>query len=132
MGRMIGAVLAGAATWAVLWVSGTMALSAAMPDVMAAGQPVTALAPLLALIACSVVLSVLAGFITARIAKAQAFVATAWLSGLQLILGIGFEVSSWSLTPVWYHLVFLGLLVPAAMYGGKLGGPATFHAKARS
>jgi hypothetical protein len=29
-------------------------------------------------------------------------------------------VSAWQLTPVWYHLVFLALLVPAVLYGGRL------------
>jgi hypothetical protein len=37
-----------------------------------------------------------------------------------LLMGIGFEVSAWQLTPVWYHLVFLVLLVPAVLYGGRL------------
>ena len=35
------------------------------------------------------------------------------LAGVQLLLGIMFEAVSWSLTPVWYHLVFLALVVPA-------------------
>jgi hypothetical protein len=42
------------------------------------------------------------------------------LAVLQLILGIIAETSAWGLTPVWYHLVFLALVVPATVYGGRL------------
>jgi hypothetical protein len=42
------------------------------------------------------------------------------LAVLQLLLGIGIEASAWSMTPVWYHVVFLALLVPATVYGGRL------------
>lgn len=70
MSRTIGAVIAGAVTWALLW--------------------------------------------------DRAMTAVWWLAGVQLALGIGIEASAWSLTPVWYHVVFLGLLVPATVYGATL------------
>jgi hypothetical protein len=35
--------------------------------------------------------------------------------------GCYFELSAWTLTPVWYHCVFLGMLVPATVAGGLLG-----------
>ena len=118
MGRVIGAVLAGALTWVLLWVGGTMGVSAAFPALLPAGQRVDGVGVLTALIAYSVVLSALAGMITGRVAREDARTAGWWLAGLQLVLGIGFEASSWSLTPVWYHLIFLALLVPATVYGG--------------
>jgi hypothetical protein len=46
---------------------------------------------------------------------------TVWVFAvIQLVVGIGFEVSYWAMTPVWYHLVFLALLVPATVWGGAL------------
>jgi hypothetical protein len=42
------------------------------------------------------------------------------LAVIQLALGILFETSAWDLTPIWYHLVFLALIVPATVYGGRL------------
>jgi hypothetical protein len=41
------------------------------------------------------------------------------LAVLQLLLGIGFEASAWNLMPVWYHLVFLALIIPATVMGGR-------------
>jgi hypothetical protein len=124
MGRTIGAVLAGAAVWAVLWISGNAALMAAFPEIVVPGQRLDHVPVLLGLIGYSVVLSVLAGFTTAAVKGRDAMGAVKVLAGLQLLLGIGFEASSWALLPVWYHLVFLALLVPATLWGGALkAGP---------
>ncbi len=110
-GRVILAVVAGAVVWAALWIGGTMAL---VPQ----GQPVTQVGVLLGLILYSVVLSALAGYVAAAIARG-AMTAVWSLAVLQLILGIIAETSAWSMTPVWYHLVFLALIVPATVWGGK-------------
>jgi hypothetical protein len=119
-GRAILAVIAGAVVWAVLWVGGTKAAGAAFPAVLPAGQPVTDSAALLGLIVYSVALSMLAGYVTATVASTRPMPAVWALAILQLVLGIGVEVSAWSLTPVWYHVVFLLLIVPATVYGGQL------------
>ena len=42
------------------------------------------------------------------------------LTVLQLGIGIFAEVSYWELMPVWYHLVFLALLVPATVNVAEL------------
>lgn len=129
--RGILAVVAGAVLWAVLWVGGTAAAGAALG--LVAGEPVTDTATLLGYIAYSVVLSLLAGYVTAAVAGgADAMTPVWWLAGVQLLLGIFFEVSAWSMTPVWYHLVFLALLVPSIVLGGRLraGGRALDRALA--
>jgi hypothetical protein len=117
---MILAVLAGAVVWATLWVGGTQALQSAVPSLLAMGQPVTNAGALIGLILYSVALSVLAGYVTAAVAPRDPMPAVKALAILQLLLGIGFELSAWSLTPLWYHLVFLALIVPATVYGGRL------------
>ena len=119
-GRVILAVLAGAVVWAVLWVGGAQAAQAAFPSVLPIGQPVTSTAALLGLIVYSVALSVLAGYVTASVAARDPMPAVWALAILQLAIGVGVEASAWSLTPVWYHLVFLALIVPATVYGGRL------------
>jgi len=119
-GRMILAVLAGAVVWATLWVGGTQALQSAFPSLLPTGQPVTNAGALIGLILYSVALSVLAGYVTAAVAARDPMPAVKALAILQLPLGIGFEVSAWNLTPVWYHLVFLALIVPATVYGGEV------------
>lgn len=117
-GRDVMAVVAGAVLWAVLWVGGS-ALAAPMLGVVA-GQPITDTGVLLGYIAYSVLLSILAGYTAAAVAGHAPMRPVRWLAGVQLLLGIVFEVSAWSLTPVWYHLVFLVLLVPAVLLGGRL------------
>jgi Na+-translocating ferredoxin:NAD+ oxidoreductase RnfD subunit len=119
-GRTVLAVVAGAVVWAALWVGGAQAAQSAFPSILAAGQPVTHTGALIGLILYSVALSMVAGYVTAAIAQKNAMPAVWSLATLQLALGIGFEVSAWNLTPVWYHVVFLALVVPATVYGGLL------------
>lgn len=119
-GRLILAVVAGAAVWAVLWNLGSRGAQAAFPEVLAPDRPITEASALFGYIAYSVVLSVLAGFVTAAAAGRDPMRAVWVLAALQLALGIVFEVSYWSLMPGWYHLVFLALIVPATVYGGAL------------
>ena len=120
LGRAILAVVGGAAVWAALWVGGTQAAQAAFPSVLPVGQPVTHTGALLGLILYSVLLSLLAGYVTAAIGGKDPMPAVWGLAMLQLALGIAFEVSAWSLTPVWYHVVFLALVVPTTVYGGLM------------
>jgi hypothetical protein len=119
-GRAVLAVLAGAAAWAALWVGGTQAAQAAFPSVLTTGQPVTHVGALLGLILYSLPLSMLAGYVTAAIAIRNPMPAVWALAVLQLVLGLMAEVSAWSMTPAWYHVVFLALIVPVTVYGGLL------------
>lgn len=119
-GRVVVAVLAGAGVWAVLWIGGNQAALAALPGILVPEQPITHIGALLLLIGYSVVLSLLAGWVTAAVAGAEPMRAVWVLAALQLALGIIAEVSYWPLMPVWYHLVFLALIIPATVYGGKV------------
>jgi hypothetical protein len=120
LGRAILAVIAGAAVWAVLWIGGTRAAQAAFPSALAEGQPITHVGALLGLILYSVPLSILAGYITATVMGRDPMPVVWVLAVLQLIFGIIAEVSAWNLVPLWYHIVFLALVVPATAYGGKM------------
>jgi hypothetical protein len=88
------------------------------PDVIVAGQPLEHTGALLGYIAYSVIVSVISGYVTARIAAAMRAVHI--LAAIQLLLGIAIEGSGWELAPAWYHIVFLALLVPAILFGGQL------------
>ena len=46
------------------------------------------------------------------------------LCAVLVILGIGAETMSWGLLPVWYHLVFILLLVPATLLGARRRRPS--------
>lgn len=119
--RTILAVMAGALTWAALWLGGTNAAMAAFPEPLASGQRLEHVGFLTAYIGYSVALSLLAGFVAAVVSGRPGASRAVWvLAGLQLLLGVVAEVSYWSLTPVWYHVVFLALIVPATVQGGRL------------
>ncbi len=118
MFRSIVSVAAGATLWGVLWVSGNAGLAAAFPAIIEQGEPMFHVPMLLTYIAWSVVLSIAAGYLTALVAKRSAFQHTLALGILQLGIGVPTEISYWELLPVWYHLVFLTLLVPGNLVGG--------------
>ena len=120
IGRVTLAVIAGASVWAVLWNAGTLGGQAALPGILPAGEPITNVGALLGLIAYSVVLSMLAGYTTVAAAGRYPRPALKILAALQMLLGLIFEISFWSTTPVWYHIVFLALVIPATLYGGNL------------
>ena len=66
IGRIILAVLAGATAWAILWNVGTLGAQRAFPDILNPALPITHTSMLVALLGYSVVLSVLAGFVTSK------------------------------------------------------------------
>jgi hypothetical protein len=119
-GRVALGVIAGAVLWAVLWVGGTAAARAALPELLDPTQRLDHAGALLGLIVYSVVLSVAAGYVAAAVAATSAMRAVWILAVLQLAIGVAVEISYWELMPVWYHLAFLALLVPATVYGGRL------------
>jgi hypothetical protein len=129
-GRVTLAVLAGASVWALLWNAGTLGVQAALPELMPAGQPITTVGVLLSLIVYGVMLSVLAGYTTVSAAGMYAVPALRILAALQFTLGLVFEISFWRMTPVWYHVVVLALVIPATLYGGSLRGPRRASSRA--
>lgn len=120
MWRSVLSVLAGAALWTVLWLPFTRMMQAAFPDIVIPAQYLGHVPMLLTFIAASAVFSIAAGYVTALVAKSKPVHHAFALGLLQLALGIGFEASYWALMPVWYHLVFLALLIPGNVWGGML------------
>lgn len=120
LARGFAAVLAGAVVWAALWISGTRATQAAFPEIADPALPLEQPGILLFFIGYSVALSLLAGFVTATVAKVRPMTAVWVLAAAQLAMGVAAQVSYWDLMPVWYHLVFLALVVPATVAGGLL------------
>lgn len=115
------AVLAGMIFWAVLWIGTNQVFMSALPEIVQPNARVDHMGVLWTYIAVSVVLSIGAGWITARVRGGDPMSAVWVLALIQLLLGIFFEISAWDLLPVWYHIVFLALIVPATVYGGAKG-----------
>lgn len=128
MGRTIGAVIAGTVLWGIVWNAGNAALGAALPDLYVVGEPLTNVGVLVGLIVFSAIVSVGAGWVAAAIkGEPDAMVAVKALAALNLVIGIAVEISYWAMMPAWFHIIFLALVVPATIVGGRMkaGGGAT-------
>jgi len=118
--RALLAVVAGVILWGGLWTGVHAALAAALPDSFDADGLTQSAGLLLVFLAVSVGLSALAGYVAAWIAKRGPMRVVAILAGIQLVIGIGVQASAWELLPVWYHVPFLLMVVPAHLLGGWL------------
>ncbi len=123
MARVVLAVVAGFVVWSVMWIG----LGAVMPALSQEsfneqGVPTQA-GVLVALLVGSVVCSVASGWTAARIAPQQARPAAIALGIVLLAVGIAVQASLWDAMPLWFHLPFLALLVPATLLGAKLRSP---------
>ena len=119
MGRTVGAVVAGVVLWGLLWNVATqvlMSLGVTAPD-----EAITHVWVLVGLIVYSALLSVIAGWAAAAIkGELDTMSAVKALAATNLLIGIVTEVMYWSLMPAWYHIVFLALVVPMTLKGGRL------------
>lgn len=114
--QLIGIVV-GYLTWTVVFLGGSAAVRAVLAGVHdAEGMTRDPMALVLYLV-LSFAASFLAGLVTARLSDALRPV---WiLAALLLATGIPVQMSAWDQLPVWYHLVFLGMLVPMTLAGGR-------------
>jgi hypothetical protein len=117
--RSILAVIAGNVAWAVLWV-GSNALLAALFPAQYQAEKKDYPPMLLSLIVLSLVFSILAGYVTAQLAKRKEMAHVVWLGVLQLAMGIAAQAANFDALPLWYHISFLLLLIPGNLFGGLL------------
>ena len=118
--RAVLGVIVGYLVWTALWLGGNSIFFGGAAAVVAAGQPFSATAPLVGLLVLSIVCSLAAGLAAAAIAKGRARGALLALAGLLLLTGVAVQSGVWALMPLWYHLTFLVLIVPATVLGGRL------------
>lgn len=131
MVRIILAAIAGFIAWSILWVGSDQVLMSAMPDWYGAHQlgferamtnkeefvPDNTI--LLMHIVRSIIISIMSGFLAAMIAGENRR-STLVLGVLLLLFGLMVEIMAWNYLPVWYHIIFLALLIPMTMLGGWL------------
>lgn len=131
MVKVVLGVIAGFVAWTILWLGSDMVLMTLSPGWYGAhqlkleqafglGEPFTADTTILLMhIVRSIIISVICGFLASTLAGENK--RTPFILGILLLLfGIGVEVAAWNYLPVWYHLIFLLLLIPATLLGGKL------------
>ncbi|MCP4570921.1 MAG: hypothetical protein GY838_01090 [bacterium] len=121
MGRQILAVVAGFFAWTVIWLVAGQVVAAVAPDAFAEdGLTVVSSGILVLFLLVAAVACVVAGWLAALVGRERARRAVMILALVLLVVGLGVELSTWGAAPAWYHLIFLGLLVPLTVAGGNL------------
>lgn len=121
MGKMILGIIVGFVVWSIVFVGGEALVKAFAPGLAAPENAtyVDSVGILSGYLLRSIIASVLSGFTSAAIANDNA--KTPLILGIVLlVVGILVQISAWNVLPVWYHLVFLALLIPMTVLGGKL------------
>ena len=75
---------------------------------------------LVLILGLSVLFSVAAGYLLARIAGRFTMRFALALGMVQLVVGTLVQIQFWQLMPIWYHLSFLALLAPGILAGAKV------------
>ena len=117
------AVIAGYATWTIIFLGGSAAVRSAMASTHDAAGYSSDTSTLVVYLVLSMIASAAAGFATAKISKVKIRRDTLVLAVALLATGIPVQLAAWNLLPVWYNLAFLLLLVPLTIWG------STFVAK---
>lgn len=119
MVRSILAVLAGNISWAVLFLGSNTILASLFPAQFKV-EKISSVPFLLLLLILSILFSIIAGYITARIAQRKEIAHTIVLGVLQLAMGIAAQLANYEVLPLWYHIAFLLMLIPGNVFGGWL------------
>lgn len=134
MVRVILGVIAGFVAWSIVWIGSDQLLINSMGwyaqhqmDFQRAVVNKTAFEPMTLVLVMnivrSVITSIIGGYIAALVAG-ESGRSTFWLGLVLLLFGVMVEAVAWNYLPVWYHLVFLALLIPMTVIGGKLRRPS--------
>ncbi len=123
--RNIGAVVAGYASWTVVFLGSAALLRSMMSSVHDDAGVTTDTMALGFYLVASVAASLLAGLAAARIAGAPK-TRWVWITAIVLLAtGVPVQLLTWDQTPLWFNIAFLVLLVPVTILGGRLGGSHT-------
>jgi hypothetical protein len=133
MARIILGVIAGFLVWSILWIGSDQVLIAALGwyaehqnafrNAFTKGSAFETSSTVLVMnIVRSVIISFISGYLAAMIARENRW-STLILGILLLLFGLMVEIAAWKYLPLWYHLVFLLLIVPMTIAGGKVRKP---------
>ena len=123
--RSILSVIISIVVWGVLWVGGGTGAAATMPERFNDQGGTFDSTILGALIGYSLILSLLAGYLCATIARRKMMLHVTVLAIIQLLIGIMVQSGMWEAMPLWYHLSFLALVIPGHLAGGWMRATKT-------
>lgn len=121
MGKVILGVVVGFFVWSIIFVGGEALMRLLAPATVAPENAtfVDSTAILLGYLIRSIIASVAAGLTASLIARDN-LITPVILGIVFLIVGLLVQISSWNMMPLWYHLIFLVLLIPMTILGGRL------------
>lgn len=129
--RVILGVIAGFIAWSIMWIGSDQVLMMLSPDWYGAHQEAfqkalfnkAAFTPDNTILAMhlvrAVIITLMTGFLAAVIARGNRN-APLGLGILLFLFGAMVQAIAWSYIPIWYHVIFLALLIPVSMLGGRL------------
>lgn len=129
--KIVLGVVAGFVAWSILWVGSDQVLMMASPKWYGAHQlgfekavtnqePFSADSTILIMhLFRNAIISIMSGFLAAFVAGENKK-SPLGLGIILLIVGVLVEAMAWNYAPAWYHIVFVVLLVPMTIIGGKL------------
>ena len=129
--KIVLGVIAGFVAWSILWLGTDQVLIMASPGwygahqtgfefAMGTQQPFTPDTTILIMhLVRAAIISIMSGFLAAFIAGENR--KTPLILGVLLLaFGLMVEIMAWNYLPIWYHMVFLALLIPFTVLGGKI------------
>lgn len=131
MVRMILGIIVGFVVWTILWLGSEQMLSVLSPGWFGAHQiafekatfnkePFTVETSILLVnLFRGILITIISGYVAALIA-AENKRSTLILGILLLAFGLFVVAMTWSMIPIWYHVLFSLMLIPMTIVGGKL------------
>ena len=130
MGRIILGIVVGFIAWSILWVGSDQLMITYIPwygqhqiafeRALVNNEAFTASNTILIMhIFRSVIISLVSGYLAALVAGENRR-SPLWLGILLLLFGVFVQAMAFKYLPIWYHILFLALLIPVTMIGGKL------------
>ena len=124
MGKSAVAVIASLVTWFAIALGLGYLMRASWSEYAAVADAMTFTLPMMfARLSLGVLATLAAGWLAARFAQHKA-AAPIVVGVLLLAFFIPQHIQLWDKFPVWYHLFFLGSLIPLAWLGGRIGRTA--------
>lgn len=113
-------VAVGFILWTILWLGSEPVIFLIAPEWNHEGDLSRVVTEyLIVKLALSSLFSFLAGYISAVISR-DVMRGPTILGILLLIVGLAVQISIWESVPTWFHSLFLGLLLPLTLIGGRV------------
>ncbi len=117
--RAVLGVVVGYLIWSAIWLGGNTLFFTEAGKLVAEGKVFDQTLPLMGAIVLSVIASLVSGALCALIAQKKSRAAGIVLGLALLGTGVAVQASIWTLEPIWFHLTFLILLMPATVIGAS-------------